>query len=112
MWVGLGVKGDVDEIEQFYSEVSGINLKMVEFIDLSALPLIAGYQINARGVQVLGTILNKCVSAADNKCGFKWKDIPEALQVNGLGDLKFGHLTYIVLTGILCTQILMLSLNS
>ena len=37
--VGLGVKGDVHEIEQFYTEVSGINLEMV-----------GGYQMNARGM--------------------------------------------------------------
>ena len=40
---------------------------MAGFIDLSALALLAGYQMNARGmtpmgVQVLGAILNKCVS--------------------------------------------------
>ena len=104
--VGLGVKGDVHEIEQFYSEVSGQNLEMAGFIDLSALALIAGYQMNTRGmtlmgVQVLGAILNKCVSTADNKWGYKWSDIQKLLQVYGLGDLKFGHLTYIVLTGTL-----------
>ena len=87
--VGLGVKGDVHEIEQFYSEVSGINLEMSGFIDLSALALVAGYQTNARGmtpmgVQVLGAILNKCVSTADNKWGYCWSDIPKALQVYGL----------------------------
>ena len=64
--VGLGVKGDVHEIEQFYTEVSGINLEMAKVIDLSALALIAGYQMNARGmtpmgVQVLQAILNKCM---------------------------------------------------
>ena len=53
------------------------------------------------GVQVLGVILNKCVSTADNKWGYRWSDIPKSLQVYGLGDLKFGHLTFIVLTGIL-----------
>ena len=60
--------------------------------------------MNARGMistQVLGTNLNKCVSTTDNKWGYKWQDIPQSLQVYGLGDLKFGHLTYIVLTGIL-----------
>ena len=46
--VGQGVKGDVHEIEQFYTEVSGINLEMSGFIDLSTLALIAGYQMNAR----------------------------------------------------------------
>ena len=48
--VGLGVKGDVHNIEQFYTEVSGINLEMAGFIDLSALALLAGYQMNARGM--------------------------------------------------------------
>ena len=79
---------------------------MAGFIDLSALVLIAGYQMNARGmtplgVQVLGAILNKCVSTADNKWGYRWSDIPKSLQVYGLGNLKFGHLTFIVLVGIL-----------
>ena len=96
------LKGDVHKIEQFYSEVSGTNLEMAGFI---ALALVAGYQMNARGmtpmgVQVLGAILNKCVRTADNKWGYRWSDIPQALQVYGLGDLKFGHLTFIVITGI------------
>ena len=88
--VGLGVKGDVQKIEQFYSEVSGINLEMAGFIDLSTLALVAGYQMNAKGmtpieVQVLGTILNKCVLTANNKWGYKWQDIPSSLQVYGVG---------------------------
>ena len=104
--MGLGVIGDVHEIEQFYSEVSGINLEMAGFINLSASVLIAGYQMNARGmtpmgIQVLGAVLNKCVSTADNKWGYKCSDIPDLLEVYRLGDLKFGHLTFIVLTGIL-----------
>ena len=79
-----------------------MNLEIAGFIDLSALALVAGYQMNARGmtlmwVQVLWALLNKC----DNKWGYRWSDIPQALQVYGLGNLKFGHLTFIVLTGIL-----------
>ena len=77
---------------------------MAGFLDLSSLALIAGYQMNARGmtpmgVQVLEAILNKCVSTADYKWGYRWSDIPESLQVYGLSNLKFGHLTFIVLTG-------------
>ena len=58
---------------------------MAGFIDLSALELIACYQMNARGmtlmgVQVLGAILNKCVSTADNKWGHRWSDIPKSLE--------------------------------
>ena len=44
VFVGLDVKGDMHEIEQFYTEVYGLNLEMAGFIDLSALALIAGYQ--------------------------------------------------------------------
>ena len=62
------------EIDQFYSKVSGINLEMAGFIYMSALALVVGCQMNPRGitpigVQVLGAILNKCVSTADNKWG-------------------------------------------
>ena len=67
--MGLGVKGGVHKVEQLNFEVSGINLEMTGFIDLSALALVAGYQMNASGmtpmgVQVLGAILNKCISTA------------------------------------------------
>ena len=53
--VGLGVKGDMHKIEQFYIEVSGINLEMAGFIDLRA-----------------------CVSTADNKWDYRWSDIPKS----------------------------------
>ena len=53
------------------------------------------------GVHVVGAILNKCVSTANNKWGYRWSDILKLLQVYGLGNLKFGHLSFIVLTGIL-----------
>ena len=46
--VGLGVKGDVHEIEQFHSKVSGMNLEMAGFSDLSALALVASYQMSPR----------------------------------------------------------------
>ena len=38
--VGQGVKGDMHKIEQFYTEVSEINLEKSGFIDLSTLALI------------------------------------------------------------------------
>ena len=58
--------------------------------------------MNARGMTPMGVqVLNKCISTADNKWGYCWSDILKVLQVYGLGDLKFGHLTFIVLMGIL-----------
>ena len=58
--VGLGVKGDKCEIEQFYSEVSGQILEMTGFIDLSAPARVAGYQMNARGMTPMGVQVLGC----------------------------------------------------
>ena len=54
---GLGVKGDVYKIEQFHSEVSGINLELAGFGDWSALALAASYQMNARGMITVSLIV-------------------------------------------------------
>ena len=79
---------------------------MLGFIDLSSLAIAAGYKLRAKnmtamGVQVMGTILNKCVSTGDDQWGQIWSHIPAALQVYALGDIKFGFITYNVLAGIL-----------
>ena len=55
--VGLGVKGDVHNIEQFYSRVFGINLEIAGFIDLSALALVASYQMNVRGMTTVSLVM-------------------------------------------------------
>ena len=87
--VGLGVKGDVHEVEQFYSEVCGVNLEMAGFIDLSVLAVLAGYQMNARGmtpmgVQVLGAILNNALRIC--MCGEDLNLNPR-YELNGQGRL-------------------------
>ena len=55
--VGLGVKGDVHKIEQFYSRVFKINLEMAGFIDLSTLALVASYQMNVRGMTTVSQVM-------------------------------------------------------
>ena len=64
---GVGVRRDVVGIDEFYSILSGENVELNGFIDLSAMAAAAGYKFRARnmtsmGVQVLGTVLNKPVS--------------------------------------------------
>jgi len=76
------------------------------FVDLAAMSIAAGFKFHARnmtalGVQVLGTILNKTVSTGDDMWGLRWDEIPDALQIYGIGDIKFGFMVYIVLAGIL-----------
>ena len=68
---GVGVQRDVIGIEDFYSILSGENVEMNGFVDLSSMAAAAGYKFRARnmtamGVQILGTVLNKTVSTGDN----------------------------------------------
>ena len=44
-------------IEQFYSRVFGINLEIAGFIDLSALALVASYQMNVRGMTTVSLVM-------------------------------------------------------
>ena len=103
---GVGVRRDVVGIEEFYSILSGKDVELNGFIDLSALADAAGYKFRARnmtalGVQVLGTVLNKTVSTGDNLWGVPWNDLPPSLQVYGIGDIRFGFICYNVLAGII-----------
>ena len=103
---GLAVRRDIKGIEEFYSIISGEDVEMLGFIDLNSLAIAAGYKLRAKnmtamGVQVIGTILNKCVSTGDDHWGLKWSLIPAALKVYALGDIKFGFCTYNVLAGIM-----------
>ena len=72
------------------------------FVDLAAMSIAAGFKFHARnmtalGVQGLGTKL----STRDDMWGLRWDEIPDALQIYGIGDIKFGFMVYIVLAGIL-----------
>jgi hypothetical protein len=104
---GLGVRRDVRGIEEFYSLIADKPVQMMNgFVDLAAMSIAAGFKFHARnmtalGVQVLGTILNKTVSTGDDMWGLRWDEIPDALQIYGIGDIKFGFIVYIVLAGIL-----------
>ena len=104
--VGVGVSRDVVDIEFFFSLISGRNIEMKGSVELGSLAVLAGYEFQATnmtalGVQVCGTILNKTCSTGDDKWGWSWREIPEALQVYGLGDIRFGYMCYSILAGIL-----------
>ena len=56
-------------------------------------------------VITVGMVMNKVVSMADGKWGLRWSQIPPALQVYALGDVKMGYLTYNVLISLLLSQL-------
>ena len=85
MCTGVGVRRDVVGIEEFYTILSGKNLELNRFIDLSAMAAAARYRFRARNmtalrVQVLGTVFNKTVSTGDDLWGVPWNDLPPSLQ--------------------------------
>ena len=84
-------------IEDFYLLLSGENVELNGFVNLSVMAAAAGFQLRARnvtalGVQVLGTVLNKTVSTGDNLWGSPWVELPPSLQVYGIGDLVWIYL--------------------
>ena len=66
IWTGLGIKQNVQEIEFIFSLVSREDISLAEYLDLTNLALLAGYEfwaksMTAMAVQVIGTWMNKFV---------------------------------------------------
>ena len=107
---GLGIRSDVLDIEEFYTQLSGQEVKMKGFLGLETLAVVAGYRLQSMamttmGVQIIGSILNKCSSTGDQKWGLRWNLIPDALKIYAIGDIRFGHITYQVIAGILLRDV-------
>ena len=107
---GLGVRTDVADLELFYSLFSGREISCAGFLDLSTLAVLAGYNMRAMsmtpmGVNVVGHTLNKCVSTGDGKWAWRWEELPDSLKIYCLGDLRFGFMTYNILTAVLIRDV-------
>ena len=100
------MRRDVIGIEEFYTLLSGEDVELNGFVDLSEMAETAGFQLRARnitalGVQVLGKVLNKTVSTGDDLWGLHWAELSPSRQVYGVGDILFGYICYSVLAGII-----------
>ena len=67
---GVGIKHDIRDIEYFYSLISGTDINMKGFIDLSFLAVLAGYKMQTKNMptlamQIFGMTMNKMCSTAD-----------------------------------------------
>ena len=107
---GLGVKTDVSDLEFYYSLFTGKTVSCKGFLDLSALAVLAGYNMRAMsmtpmGVNISGHTLNKCVSTGDGKWSWRWEELSDPLKLYCLGDLKFGHMTYSILAAVLIRDV-------
>ena len=107
---GLGIKGDVTDIEFYYSLLSGKTVSLQGYVDLASLAVVSGYNLMAKsmtpmGVQVIGHTLNKCCSTGDGKWAYGWDELPESLQLYGIADIMFGHMCYNILSTILLRDV-------
>ena len=103
---GVAVKHDVEGVIKFFSLITDLEVTMKGFIEVGSVALIAGYamqsrNMNAIAMQVLGVVMNKMCSTADNLWGVRWCEIPDSLKVYALADIKIGHLAYCVLSSII-----------
>ena len=68
----LAIRRDIRGVEEFFSLISGEEVRMENgFVDLTILAILAGYKFQSKnmtvkGVQVQGTLLNKCVYTGDD----------------------------------------------
>ena len=97
-------------IDEFYTLISGEDVELNGFVDLSVMSASEGFKLRARnmtalGVQVVGTVLNKTMSTGDNLWGLPWADLPLSLQVFGIGDIRFGYICYSDLAGIILREL-------
>ena len=104
--VGLGVRKKVRDVEIFYSLLAARDVKLKGYLDLSVLATVAGWELSAinmtvMGIQIIGTVLNKCVMLADDLWGVRWAELPASLKIYALGNLKFGYITHLVLAGVM-----------
>ena len=100
--VGVGIRSDVIELVELIRKTSDVSFSMRGWVDLSTLAVLAGwnfprFNMQALSVQLLGGVMNKCVSRGDGEWGMKWEDLDAALQVYCLGDVKFGYMTAVTL---------------
>ena len=107
---GLGVRGDVQDIEFYYSIFAGKTVSLQGFIDLASLAVLCGYNLMSKSMtpmamQVIGSTMNKCCSTGDGKWAYSWFELPESLCVYGIADILFGHICYSVLSTILVRDV-------
>ena len=108
--MGSGVHADLMVVEELFGILSHGELRMKGFLDLASLAVLAGWQLSRSdmlplAVITVGMVMNKVVVMADGKWGLRWSQIPPALQVYAIGNVKMGYLTYSVLISLLLRQL-------
>ena len=102
VWTGLAVEQDQIEIYDTIERVYGVKIPMPGTLSVGALLIANGMNLYYRNMVtvnlfVMGGILNKVVSEAENQWWNRWEDLPDALKTYCVGDIRFGFTTVTVL---------------
>ena len=104
--VGVGIKNDTSQLNRHFSEFNPAHpLRMAKWLDLTTLAALVGWRLQATNMAalslgVLGGLMDKVSSRADGKWCLPWKDLPKEFQIYAVGDVKFGHMCFVVLSSV------------
>ena len=104
---GSGITNDIKHIRSLFNQMkTNKPLAMKDPIELSVLAVAAGWGFRANGMAalslgVLGGLVDRISSAADGMWCVKWEELPVQFKIYALGDIKFGYMTYVVLSSLI-----------
>lgn len=109
--VGVGIKNDTTGLSRHFSEFNPSHkLEMEPWMDLTTLVALCGYRLQATNMAalsmgILGGLLDKISSRADGLWCVPWDKLPQEFKIYAIGDVKFGHMAFIVLSSILIRDV-------
>ena len=101
--VGFGIKHDVEDVQNYIRRLGCTEFEFKEgWVDVATLGVVAGFHSRRAtmfnfNLQVLGGILSKNNSRADDKWALPLSELPESLKIYAAGDTRSAYNCYIVL---------------
>ena len=101
--VGFGVKHDVVDVQDYVRRLGCPEFEFKEgWVDIATLGVVAGFHSRRAtmfnfNLQVLGGILSKNNSRADDKWALPLNELPDSLKIYAAGDTRSAFNCYIVL---------------
>ena len=109
--IGCGISNDIKHLTALFDQISpNYPLKMKAPLELSVVAVAAGWALRATNMAalslgVLGGLLDKISSRADGMWCLKWDKLPVQFKIYALGDIKFGYMTFVVLSSVFIRDI-------
>ena len=106
----IGIKGDVNAVEDVYFLLAEKEVKIPGFVDLGYLAVLAGWNQPINNILtlhagMLGTVLNKVVSHGDSTWGRSWGSLDRSLRAYCIMNVGHRHIIFNVLSGLLLREL-------